>query len=445
MMNKILVFLLVITVTGCAKLPGGKADRIVKEDREEIKVVERAYRPEGKKPGLPVLDENSDIDDFIRYALLNNPRVESAFYRWQKTVEQTAAAKYLPAPEITLEASITSMVQSLIAGIMFMFPAKEKILLEVESLSTEVRRERLNFEAEILRTAFRVKDICYRRWLLREKIKLTEKTLRILEELETFTLAKLETGQSSQSDVLGIQIEKSQVQNVLADIKDYEEVLLRQFAEALGVPAGEKAPSLPENLPFTGEKSFDEEEIWSAVKNSNPRIALAKEEIKQGEIFIRQAYREYSPDFKAGIMQSFFSSMAMTSPFITVTVPRKGRVAALVAATESGLKMREAEYTATELETAVMLSEALFRWRQADRETKLYKNNLLPKAEANTSLVRFAYIAGSAELSGFFGAERTFYDFSINYLSAVAFREIALNEISLVIAGIYPEGYPWEN
>ena len=232
---------------------------------------------------------------------------------------------------------------------------------------------------------------------------------------------------------------------MLADTKDYGEVLLKQLSEALGVPAGEKTPSPPVNLPFTGEEGFDEEKIWTAVKNKNPRLAIAKEEIKQGEIFIKQAYREYSPDFKAGIMQSFFSGMGMTSPFITVSVPRRGRVGALVAAAESGLKMREAEYTAAELETAVMLSEALFRWRQAAREAKLYKNNLLPRAEANTALARSAYISGSAELSGFFSAERTFNDFSVNYLSAAAFREIALNEISMVIAGIYPEGYPWEN
>jgi len=41
-------------------------------------------------------------------------------------------------------------------------------------------------------------------------------------------------------------------------------------------------------------------------------------------------------------------------------------------------------------------------------------------------------------------AEKTIYDFSINYLSAITLREITLNEISLLIAGILPEGIPQE-
>ena len=114
-MNKngiILAFIPVISGAGCAKSPLRTADKIEKAAREEITVVEKAYRPEGEKPVLPVLDENSGIGDFIEYTLLNNPKAESFFYRCKSAVERTTAAKYLPDHEINFEASISGIVQS---------------------------------------------------------------------------------------------------------------------------------------------------------------------------------------------------------------------------------------------------------------------------------------------------------------------------------------------
>ena len=120
-------------------------------------------------------------------------------------------------------------------------------------------------------------------------------------------------------------------------------------------------------------------------------------------------------------------------------VPLDISSASQIAASKSAVKMTEAAFSAEELDLAARLADGLFRWRQADREVKLYREKLLPKSRAATQIAQSGYQTGKTGLADFLNAERTFLDFSVNYLSAQGLREITLNEISLSIAGVSPE------
>ena len=45
------------------------------------------YRPGDAKPTLPTLGPESPLSDYLHYAMLNNPRVEGAYYTWAALVE----------------------------------------------------------------------------------------------------------------------------------------------------------------------------------------------------------------------------------------------------------------------------------------------------------------------------------------------------------------------
>jgi len=142
---------------------------------------------------------------------------------------------------------------------------------------------------------------------------------------------------------------------------------------------------------------------------------------------------------ETGIMRNFFSSMIITKPFIALSLPWREKVQYQIRSTESTLKVEKAEYSSELLDLATVLSEALFRWRQANREKNLYEKILLPKAESVFYLTKSNYITGLSDIDEFLISEKNYYEFNINYLSAVVLREITLNEISLTIAGIIPE------
>ncbi|MCM8786411.1 MAG: TolC family protein [Candidatus Omnitrophica bacterium] len=425
-----LFILILIFLSGCVVKP----TKVEKEEKERVEQVSRYL----EEPKLPILNENSKLEDFIKYALLNNPKVKASFYEWKSAVEIISASRYLPNPNLTLESEISSRVESVMPGLMGMFPASGKIVLQSEAFSLEARKKRYLFEKEVLETAFKIKEISYQFWVLREKIKLVEKIIKILDELESLNLAKLKVGSVSQADILNIQIEKEQMKNILIDLEDSKRVLLAQFGSILGLSFGSKIPEPPEKLPFT-EQGFSEEEIWEIVRQKNPRLAIMETEIKESEVFVKLSYKEYSPDFGIGLMKSFFSEMSMVKPMLTLSIPWRKKVSAMFSSAISNVKMAQAQYSAEELDLAVMLADALFRWRQANREFILYKDNLLPKVKAILELNKASYTNGFSNLVDFLVTERMFLDYSFNYLSAQAFREIALNEVSIIIAGILPE------
>jgi len=438
--RKFFLFILIINLTGCSGFYSLKRKEKIKflEKKKKIENIESIYRPKDVKPKLPELNQDSDISDFIKYAIFNNPKVEMAFYLWKEEVYKLASERFLPEPKLSFEGTINSILKELMTGIMFMFPKSGKIPLSVEFHSLEAEKKKLNFEYEILKTIYKIKDISYRYYLIEEKIKIVENIINLLEEIENINLSKLKVAKAFEKDILRIQIEKEQMKNMLLDMTDSKNYILREFASILRIPPEEKIPEPPRNLKFTDE-AFTETEIWKLVKEKNPKLSIMEKEIKQAEIFIKLAYREYYPEVEAGIMRNFFSSMTMTKPLITLSLPWREKIKYQIYSGESALKMKKAEYSSELLELAAVLSEALFRWRQANREKNLYEKILLPKAESVFHLTKSNYIAGLSDIDEFLISEKTYYEFNINYLSSVVLREIILNEIFLTIAGIMPE------
>jgi outer membrane protein TolC len=50
---------------------------------------------------LPELTVDSPLANFIRFAVLNNPKVEAAYEDWNASVAAIAPARALPDPQLT--------------------------------------------------------------------------------------------------------------------------------------------------------------------------------------------------------------------------------------------------------------------------------------------------------------------------------------------------------
>lgn len=59
---------------GCTSAPTA-GEQEAREDLEHVRV---AYRPGDARPSLPPLTASSPLEDFLRFAVLKNPRVEAA-------------------------------------------------------------------------------------------------------------------------------------------------------------------------------------------------------------------------------------------------------------------------------------------------------------------------------------------------------------------------------
>ena len=439
--------LLILFFSGCANIQ--KPTPIEKTQKEKIQKIEKIYRPQGKKPSLPVLSKKSDLKTYIRYAIYNNPAVEKAFYKWKESVEILPAYRYAPDLQFSLEAQITSGMMDdilpplmVMPGIMASYPAKSKIYFAAYAMGLQAKKNYYIFQHEILKTSFAVKYIAYQYWIIQKRIQLTENIISILQTMESISIAKMKTNNLSLMDIIDIQMEIQKFQNILDNLKDYKHVLKIKFTQTLGInPYKSKVILLspPSDLPFTNN-DFKETEIWATVKKINPSLARLKTGIQQAEILIKLAYSQSKINFGVSLMQSVFSSMSLTEPLITLSIPWREKVAAEIKASRAGKKMAQAEFSSGKLELAAMLADSLFRWRKANREMYLYKTQLIPEITSVMQISKSSYKTGNLNIEKFLKANETYFNFYSNYFVSIGMREIYLNDISLIIAGIIPKG-----
>ena len=115
--------------TGCK----GVTTRGEREARYQAGVVKAAYRPNDQRPGLPNLTTNSSLGDFLTYAMLNQPQIETTYYDWAASVETITVSRSLPDPQFTFQMYIQDVITSVMPGLMAQIPWPGKLRVQAES------------------------------------------------------------------------------------------------------------------------------------------------------------------------------------------------------------------------------------------------------------------------------------------------------------------------
>ena len=95
----------------------GVATKDERAARRQSEAVTATYRPNGQKPVLPVLTTESSLSNYLAFAMLNQPAVESAYYDWLASVERITEARSLPDPQFTFQMDIQNVVTSIMPGL----------------------------------------------------------------------------------------------------------------------------------------------------------------------------------------------------------------------------------------------------------------------------------------------------------------------------------------
>ncbi len=216
-----------------------------RQARGNLAAVAPLYRPQGRRPALPLLATNAGLGDFLRYAMLNQPQIEAAYFDWAGSVENITVERSMPDPKLTFQAYITDVLTSLMPGLMQDFPGLGKLKAAANTASAASRAKYFAFETSVLRTAFSVKQAYYQLCFLDEKIRIARQTLGLLADLEKSARARNEVGQVTLQDVYRAQIEQDKVATEISDLEDSRRPLIAQLKGALGLSRGQPDPPVP--------------------------------------------------------------------------------------------------------------------------------------------------------------------------------------------------------
>lgn len=427
----------VLGLTGCRGIstPG---ERLARHD---LGTVAGQYRPGNRRPALPELRPDSRLGNFLAFALLNSPAVEAAFYDWSASVENITVTRSLPDPQLTFQAYIQDTLTSLMPGLTWNFPGPGKLPARARVATAESRGKYFAFESAVLQAAFNLERAYYQLGLLDEQLRAKRATLALLENQQRAVRAQNETGTASLSDLLRVQSERDRVRTDLANLEDSRRSLLENFKAALGLAPQQPDPPVPAHFEMSGQNP-DADELLRTAFERNPQLAAMAADVRAAEAGIAAAYKERVPDFSAGLSADVYAP-PFYWPQAGMTLPIwRDKLAAEVTLARANELAAKSRLKAAQIDLAVSFAEKSFAYRETSRNLALIEDELVPKARQSLETARAGYRTGTTDFSGLTDAERMLLDLKLAAAEARTEREIALAELSLMVAGVAPPGAP---
>ncbi len=425
-------------LSGCAGIPTSGEHQA----RAGLAATEAAYRPGDRRPTLPALDANVTLGTLLTFAMLNDPRIEAAYYDYAAAVERITTERSLPDPRLGLELDIQDIVTVIMPGLMSELPWFGRLGLRADVATAESQSKFHAFEAAVLDAAFRVKRAYYRLHFLGDKARITGETLALMTDLERIARAQSEAGKVTLQDALRAQIEQDRLRNEIANLEDSRGPLMAQLKAALGLGAGAPDPPLPARFEST-PLGVTADQLLATALARNPRLRAMEEELRVAEAGIRLAHQSKVPDFSASIEADASAFPVMVRPSIGFTVPLwRDKIAAEIAGAQARKAAASARLGAEQIQLAVDFAEKAFMYREATRNAQLITEGLLPKARMSLDIARESYATGKTDFINLLDAERTLLDLRLSEVDARTQRELAVAEIAIVIAALQPEGAP---
>jgi outer membrane protein TolC len=423
---------------GCKGIPT-KGERAARQD---LKAVGDAYRPQHQRPALPTLQTNASLSNFLSFAVLNQPQVETAYFDWAVSVQRITVERSLPDPRLTFQSDVAGMVMSLMPGLMMDFPGPGKLKAAANVATAESEGKYFAFELSVLQTAFALKKAYYELHFLDAKVNVNQEMLRLTGEIEKLARAQNAVGKVTLQDVLRAQIEHERLTTEIENLEDSRNPLLAQFKAALGLKTEDTTPPVPQEFETT-PLDLTSDKLLATALARNPRLKAMEAEVRRADASLRLAFKSRLPDFSLGIEADVKASPVFVTPQIGITLPIwRDKIAAQIAGAQAGKRAAEARLSVEEIALAVQFAEKTFMFRESSRTLELLTQRLLPKARQSLEVAQSGYVSGKVDFLNLLDAERTLLEFQLSEVEARVQRELALAELSLLILGTPPAGAP---
>jgi outer membrane protein, heavy metal efflux system len=427
-----------LVLAGCRGIPT-KGERSA---RQELQTAGTVFQPGAAERRLPALATNSPLGDYLRFAMLNQPSVEAAYFDWAAAVERITVDRSLPDPRLSFESDIADIVMTVMPGLMQEFPGPGKLKAAANVATAESRAKYFAFETSVLQTAFSLKRAYYQLWFLDENIRINSQTLGLLAELEEIARAQNSAGKVTLQDVYRAQIEQDQLSTEIDNLEDSRRPLIAQLKGTLGLRRDQPDPPQPGRFEST-PLDLNGDALLDTAFARNPRLKMMEAEVRMAEAAIALARKSKVPDFNLGLMVDAKAAPTMFRPQAGMTLPVwRDKIAAQIAQAQATKRATEARLSAEQIMVSVDFAMKSYDYREITRNLALLQDKLIPKARQSLEIARAGYLAGQIDFFNLIDAERTLLSFQLQEVEARTRREIVLADLSLSIAGIAPEGAP---
>jgi outer membrane protein TolC len=395
----------------------------------------------------PVLDETAKLEDYLRYAALENPGLEAMFQDWKAAVERMPQVSALPDPRFTygyylgeVETRVGPMQHSV--ALSQTFPWFGKLQDREDAAARHANAAYERFEAARLALFLRVERAYNELFFLKRSIDITSDNIELLQQFERVARTRYRVAAAGYPDIIKIQVELGTLEDRLRQLRDLRDPYTARLNAALNRPSEAPVPWPP--AVSEREVSVDDETFLAALSERNPELLALQEEIERERINAEIARKDGYPDFTVGLAYTIIGERNDVSleengddavlGTLSVNIPiwrekydagvREAMARRLAAA---GRRGEAANRLASELQ------EALFEHEDARRRIALYRDTLIPKATESLQASLSSFEQGQSDYLDLVDTQRTLLEFQLAIERSLVDRATSAARIERIV------------
>lgn len=365
-------------------------------------------------------EEYVKLEDLIKVAIENNPKIKSAKLQWGKMLQKYPQAVSLDDPVVKYSYPVEKMNVDYEIMVSQKFPLPGKLGLEGKMKLQDADIAKNLYDKVVRDTIVEVKKSFYELYYLDNAIILTEKNKKVMEHFTDIGTTDYASDATSLNDVLKAQSQYAQV--------SYDLILLKEMRSAEMTKLNTILNNDPEYLIGTPEspivKTFDYsvEELYK-MASENEEIKVAEAKIKREKIGVSAAKYKYFPEFELGLQYKDITKTSKDEMMVSLGVKIPlwfSKSSAVNKEARLNLEKSIQEKSAVNNDVRNKVKNTYFKIVNSDRLVKLYESSLIPQAKKSMEIAETWYKQGEGSFSGVLETQSIWFNFQLAYYRALS-------------------------
>ena len=385
------------------------------------------------------LDPRAELAEYARYAESHNPKLKQALARYKAALEKVAPASAWVDPRLTYgyfarPVETRTGPQEMRFSAAQTFPWKGKLELKGRIAQQEAAVEGQRYETVRRSLIFEVKAAYYDYYFLQRAIAVTEENLRLLAHLEEVGRARYRGGTGEYAPVLKAQVELGRIEDQLRSLRQRQRPVTARLNAVLGRTA--TAPIVvPDSLPMPAS-DLDEEVLKARLQAANPTLQMRQVQARAQSLGVELAGKQFYPDLTVSLDYIHIGDRGENPLMAMATI----NLPLWRSSYEAGERAAKLSYQAALQGVAdeknrlvAELELTLYKRRDAQSRSILYRDSLLPKAEQALNVTQRAFAADRSDFLAVIDAQRTLLEFQLAYERARTDQALHWAEIEKLV------------
>ena len=402
------VLALSVALAGCTLAPPGTM-----EEQAKVERLSTLFEPPLDPDQLPRLPVRTGWRAVLHRAFLANGELRSAYFEWKAALARIDQAATWPNSNVALSFSYMFSAEQMKAwdrttiGLGFDPSMNVSLPIKVQTAGLvaldAARQAGEKFRAVKFDLQRKVLSMYLDLALAEEKIRIDRQNLALLKLVSESASSRAQAGGPLQ-DLLKAQIETQMAENELASMEADAKSMRGQLNGMLARDA--RAPlSLPPSLPSPRPIAADDAQLIAVAVDQNPELAGLARQVEGRKDALDLARLAYFPDIipsasVTGTISQTIGSMVMLPTRLPAIRGAINEADAMARSTEAMLQQIRSDRAASFVANLYVL-------RNADRQSALYRQRIVPAAEQLVNSSRSEYAAGTIGFTELIDSLRT--------------------------------------